>query len=341
MSDMPPTSPQLPEPPPAPETYAPSGYAYAPPNMPTNPYGGQEALYPQKMPPGDGLAATSLALGLVSLAASLVWGAGAFISIPAGIVAIALGVRALKRNQSRSMTIWGIVTGAVGTFLSTLFTVILLVVVGGLGSTGFFDFGVNDSGFSPSTGKYDVTLIVDAPAGTEVVFKRGGDVEETVKVDSSQSWDYSTEAEFGEYIAVEVGNKDSKEPLYCEIQSGEPLSTSTGVGMVSCEAQIGITKGISYEDEITTIGLSAIAPEGGKVVLSQTGSADQEFIVGSSGRWTHEYTSEDWTDPFITVFDGSDKESLEVSCSTWVDDIAATFNEKGKDEISCMTYPGQ
>lgn len=72
----------------------------------------------------NGLAVTSLVLGIISVPLFLLW----FISIPAGILAIIFGAISLK-STGRNMAIAGLITGCVGISLLLLF-VFFAVIIG-------------------------------------------------------------------------------------------------------------------------------------------------------------------------------------------------------------------
>lgn len=96
-----------------------------PPSMPpAMPPAGPPMGAPYGAAPGKGKAIAALVLGIVSIALCLYW----FISIPAGIVAVVLGVLSRKQGIGAGMSLAGIITGALG----ALFGVIILI----LGLTG-------------------------------------------------------------------------------------------------------------------------------------------------------------------------------------------------------------
>ncbi len=90
-------------------------------------------------PQGKGIAIASLVVGIVSVALCLYW----FISIPAGIVAVVLGVIARGRGIGAGMALAGIITGALG----FLFGLIIAVLTFAGGS--FFDGFCEDNADNP------------------------------------------------------------------------------------------------------------------------------------------------------------------------------------------------
>jgi hypothetical protein len=87
-----------------------------PPQMPPN------MGMPQQSGPGKGMAITSLILGIVSVALCLYW----FIALPAGIVAVVLGVMARKRGVGAGLALAGIITGAIGAVLGLIIGILAL-----------------------------------------------------------------------------------------------------------------------------------------------------------------------------------------------------------------------
>ncbi len=98
---------------------------------PPPPMGAPMGEAPQ--PQGKGVAIAALVLGIVSLALCLYW----FLSIPAGIVAIVLGVIARRRGVGAGMALAGIITGALGAVLG--FVILVLSFAGGSFLDGFCD----------------------------------------------------------------------------------------------------------------------------------------------------------------------------------------------------------
>ncbi len=85
-----------------------------PPQMPPN------MGMPQQSVPGKGMAIASLILGIVSLALCLYW----FIALPAGIVAVVLGVISRKRGVGAGLSLAGIITGAIGAVLALIIAIL-------------------------------------------------------------------------------------------------------------------------------------------------------------------------------------------------------------------------
>jgi len=85
-----------------------------PPQMPPN------MGMSQQSGPGKGMAITSMILGIVSLALCLYW----FIALPAGIVAVVLGVLARKRGVGAGLALAGIITGAIGAVFALIIAIL-------------------------------------------------------------------------------------------------------------------------------------------------------------------------------------------------------------------------
>ncbi|WP_291377969.1 DUF4190 domain-containing protein [Demequina sp.] len=90
-------------------------------------------------PQGKGMAIASLILGIVSVAMCLYW----FLAIPAGVIAIVLGVIARGRGVGAGMALAGIITGALGAVLGLV--VAVAVFTGG----GIFDNYCEDNPDNP------------------------------------------------------------------------------------------------------------------------------------------------------------------------------------------------
>lgn len=85
----------------------------------------QPPVPPVAVPAPSGIAITALVLGLVALILGFI----PVLSIVMGGVAIVLGVIALKRQQSKGMSIAGIVTGGIGALSSLIATGLLIFAV--------------------------------------------------------------------------------------------------------------------------------------------------------------------------------------------------------------------
>lgn len=66
----------------------------------------------------------SLVLGIISLLTTFFW----YISLPTGITAIVLGVKAYKKDNKK-MGIAGLVTGIVGTSICLLIYITLVIII--------------------------------------------------------------------------------------------------------------------------------------------------------------------------------------------------------------------
>lgn len=96
------------------------------------------AVPPTPPPPGaapqqgKGKAVAALVLGIVSVALCLYW----FISVPAGIIAIVLGLQARKQGIAPGMALGGLITGVIGTVFGLL---LLILGLAGGGLDGYCD----------------------------------------------------------------------------------------------------------------------------------------------------------------------------------------------------------
>ena len=106
----------------APEQTAP-GYAAAPPAPPAGPQG-----YGAPQPPVQpkGLALAALIVGIASLV--LCW--LPIVGIIGGAVAVVLGIIALKKAQSKGMSLTGIITGAVAIVVSVIVLIVTIFIIG-------------------------------------------------------------------------------------------------------------------------------------------------------------------------------------------------------------------
>ncbi len=75
--------------------------------------------------PGKGKAVAALILGIVSVVLCLYW----FIALPAGIVAIILGIQSRKQGVATGMATAGLITGIVGALLAAI--ILILGLAGG------------------------------------------------------------------------------------------------------------------------------------------------------------------------------------------------------------------
>ncbi len=84
--------------------------------------------------PSQALAAWSLGLGIAAIPFALIPFVGILFGIAAAVAAIVLGTLALRRGQSRGMSLAGIITGSVGGAIGLVNAVGSLLVVGVLGA---------------------------------------------------------------------------------------------------------------------------------------------------------------------------------------------------------------
>lgn len=95
---------------------------YAQPASYGQPTPPNQSIYIQQSPApaGNGLAIASLVVGIIALLMSWILGLNWFTSFPAAIVALILGIVAIRRPTGKGMAIGGIITSALT----------LLVVIG-------------------------------------------------------------------------------------------------------------------------------------------------------------------------------------------------------------------
>lgn len=72
-----------------------------------------------------GLAITALILGIASVVFCWVW----WISIPAGIVGLVLGIIGMKKGQPRGMALTGIILSAIGIVIAIILIIVIAVFV--------------------------------------------------------------------------------------------------------------------------------------------------------------------------------------------------------------------
>ncbi|MEV8339485.1 hypothetical protein [Leucobacter sp. NPDC077196] len=102
-------------------------YGAVPPQGPQSPQGGYApGGYPPVQP--KGLAIAALVVGIASLVFFWAW----FIGILGGIAAVILGIIALKKRQSKGMSLTGIITGGVAVLVSAGVLIFSLFIFGTL-----------------------------------------------------------------------------------------------------------------------------------------------------------------------------------------------------------------
>jgi len=94
----------------------------APPAAPTAPAYGAAPIQPK------GLAIAALIVGIVSLV--FCWPFFGVIGIAGGIVAVILGIIALRKAQSKGMSLTGIITGAVAIVGGIIWLILSIAVIG-------------------------------------------------------------------------------------------------------------------------------------------------------------------------------------------------------------------
>src|SRR6478735_2332054 len=124
-----------PPPPPLPPSISDAAAPYGadPSTNQYNPYtaAAGQRIQPQAPPvgyygsprPSQGLAITSLVLGIIAFLSGWipVWG------IVVGVVAVILGIAALTKGQPKGMAIAGLITGALGTLASAAMLVLMII----------------------------------------------------------------------------------------------------------------------------------------------------------------------------------------------------------------------
>ena len=135
----PPTAPQVPLPPQAPQQPYQQQAPQAPqaPQYPQAPGAAQPPAppYPPQQPGATqpkGLAISALIVGIVSLVFCWV----PFIGILGGIAAVILGIIALKKAQSKGMSITGLITGGLAVIASGIFIIVTVMFVGAIAASG-------------------------------------------------------------------------------------------------------------------------------------------------------------------------------------------------------------
>ncbi len=122
---VPPGSPMPPAPPAPPGGQVPPGYGAVPPQGPQGP---QQGYAPGGYPPAQpkGLAIAALIVGIASLVFFWFW----ILGLLGGIAAVILGILALRKRQSKGMSLTGVITGGVAVLASIGVLIFSLFVLG-------------------------------------------------------------------------------------------------------------------------------------------------------------------------------------------------------------------
>lgn len=118
-----PAQPPVPPAPPAGQPAAPAA--------PQAPAPGQPAGYGVPAPQPKGLAITALILGIVGLIFSWV----PVLGLVLGIVAVILGIMALKKMQPKGLGLTGLITGGIAVILGAIWTIMFFVALSMVGDS--------------------------------------------------------------------------------------------------------------------------------------------------------------------------------------------------------------
>ncbi len=83
-------------------------------------------------PQGKGMAVASMILGIVSIVLSCIW----YISVPAAIVGLILGIMHNKKNAKNGMATAGIVCSVIGLILMVIMLLALGALLAAIGMSG-------------------------------------------------------------------------------------------------------------------------------------------------------------------------------------------------------------
>ncbi|RGE24281.1 DUF4190 domain-containing protein [Leucobacter sp. wl10] len=97
-----------------------------PPPPPAAPAAPAEPAYGAAPAQSKGLAIAALVLGIVSLVFCWIPAIG----IIAGVVGLILGIIALRKRQSKGMSLTGIITGALGIVASIIILIVSIMIIG-------------------------------------------------------------------------------------------------------------------------------------------------------------------------------------------------------------------
>ncbi len=107
------------EQPAVPQPEQPAAPAYSAPAAPAAPAYGAAAVQPK------GLAITALILGIASIVFCWVW----WLSIPAGVVGLVLGIIGLRKGQPRGMALTGVILSAIGIVIAIILIIVIAAIV--------------------------------------------------------------------------------------------------------------------------------------------------------------------------------------------------------------------
>jgi len=129
-------APQYQQPPYGGQQYQPPQYSGQQYQQP--PYGAPQYQPPKPKEPTNGLAVTSMVLGIISIVFCMLF----YFSIPCGIAGLIFGIVAKKNPAGRGVRIAGVWTSVIGLFLGVLILVVILLSVGYYIDKGSYSFNI-------------------------------------------------------------------------------------------------------------------------------------------------------------------------------------------------------
>lgn len=218
------------------------------------PYGASQHGAPvPAQQPGSGLAIAALVLGIAALVLAFFPFVG-LLSVLLGAAAIVCGILAMRRRQSKGMSIAGIVTGALGLVGSILVTLAAAALMAALeeSTSAFSSIGASSSaaasppgvlgGTSDPSATHDVELIgsVDGGSATMSYSVGGSSSSEDITADTLS---VTGRATTGEPLVVTVMKDftvEGETTVSCEIVvDGTSVAQETGNTSATCSAGYG------------------------------------------------------------------------------------------------------
>ncbi|SJN33316.1 hypothetical protein FM119_08355 [Mycetocola reblochoni REB411] len=180
---------------------------------------------------GNGLAITALVLGILSVV--LCW--FPLLAAPLGIVALVLGIVALRKRQAKGMSLTGIITGGVGVLISIIVIIISAIVFATAISTAN---NYTDEYTEQSEAVYELEFRASVNSGdASVSYSTGGSSSSTDITAEEWSETATLEGYDAASLVVTGDYETSDQEVTCElILDGEVVDSQSGTTSVSCSA---------------------------------------------------------------------------------------------------------
>lgn len=114
---------------------------------------------PVNPPQHSGTATAAMVVGIVGFVLGLL----PVVGLAAGVVAVILGIKALRSHGSRPQSIVGIVLGALGALASLFSSLIIILTIVGAMNAGQVDYSSDTNGLSEAERKVAIQQMIDAP----------------------------------------------------------------------------------------------------------------------------------------------------------------------------------